>query len=165
MQSESTWLLQRGVIRKSLGYHWVILLRGNQGETKVGKVDRAKAIDGTKQIDQRLFSISETQQTWHTNTQLPQRPGPSAHSQGTSLESSSLDTQTLARPLSYIEWLILRRVPLFSREIRRCAINLLNPTTLTSPQVQLSPSLNVGDTLTSLQPFLILELAWRAQYQ
>jgi hypothetical protein len=64
MQLESTWLLQRGVIRKSLGYHWVILLRlvlrGNQGETKVGKVDRAKAIDGTKQIDQRLFSISET---------------------------------------------------------------------------------------------------------
>ena len=35
---------------------------------------------------------------------------------------------------------------------------------LTHPKVQLDPSIDVGDTSASLRPFLILELAWRAQH-
>jgi hypothetical protein len=125
------WPLRCGVIESS-EEPGVILLRGHQGERRAqgtksgsGRDDRQDQID--QRLDQRLFSISETQQAWHTTTPLQQRPGPSAHVQGTSPESSLLDIQTLARPLSYREWLILRRVQLFTREIRRCAIYLFKP--------------------------------------
>jgi len=50
--------------------------------------------------------------------------------------------------------------------VRACGLTPC-PSRLTPPQVQLHPSMDVGDTLTSLWSFLILqvELAWRAQYR
>ena len=35
---------------------------------------------------------------------------------------------------------------------------------LTPTKVQLDPSIDVGDTRTPVRPFLIVELAWRAQH-